>query len=152
MAVGKPGKGELLAAAGGILLAVCVFAPWYETNPDNRNAVIAGTRGSVSAWDVHTIMRWLFLAAAIAPLILVYIAVREHELSWPRGEMTAVVAIAAFGLIVWDGVISRPGEPPGEISLRWGWFGALLGVILMAVGGATRAATVERPRKPPGVM
>jgi hypothetical protein len=152
MAVGKPGKGEIVAAVGGVLLAVSVFSPWYETNPDNRNAVVAGVRGSVSAWTAHSIMRWLFLAAAAAPLILVYIAIREHELSWPRGEMTAVVAIAAFGLVIWNGVISRPGEPPGEISLKWGWFAALIGVILMAVGGATRAATIERPRKPPGVL
>ena len=152
MALAKPGTGEILAAAGGVLLAVCVFAPWYETNPDNRNAMVAGMRGTVSAWEAHSIMRWFFLAAALAPLILIYIAVRQHELSWPRGEATAVVAIAAFGLIVWVGIISRPGDPPGEISLKWGWFGALLGVILMMIGGATRAATVERPRKPPGVF
>ena len=75
---------------GGLLLAVAVFLPWYDTS-DNPNAEIDGARGDFSAWDVHPIMRWLLLAAAAAPLILAWIVLRDHELSWPRGEMTAVV-------------------------------------------------------------
>jgi hypothetical protein len=145
------GKGEIVAAVGGVLLALCLFLPWYETS-DNPNAMIDGARGALSGWDVHTILRWLLLAAAAAPVILVWIVIRDHELSWPRGEMTAVVAIAAFGLVVYSGVIDRPGSPPAEISLQPGWFGALLGVILMAAGGAHRASKVERARRPPGVL
>jgi len=106
----------------------------------------------VSAWDAHMLLRYLFLAAAVAPVILLYIVVRDHELSWPRGELTAVIAIAAFGIIGYLGIIDRPGEPSGEISLQYGWIGAFLGVILMAVGGAMRASGTERPRKPPGVL
>ena len=80
------------------------------------------------------------------------IPLADHELSWPRGEMTAVIGIIAFGLVVYQGIIDRPGEPPSEISLSYGWFMALLGTILITVGGAYRASTTERPRKPPGVM
>jgi hypothetical protein len=145
-------RSEWIAALGGLLLGGCVFATWYSANTDNPNATVAGVRGAVSAWDAHSLLRWLFLAAAIAPVILLYIVLRDHELSWPRGEMTAVVAIAAFGIIGYLGIIDRPGEPPGEISLGWGWFGAMAGVILMAVGGAMRAGGTERPRKPPGVL
>jgi predicted permease len=149
---GNLSKSEFIAAFGGILLGICVFLPWYEPNTDNRNAVVAGSREAVSAWDAHTILRVLFLVAAIAPVVLLYIVLRDHELSWPRGEMTAVIAIAAFGFIGYLGIIDRPGEPKGEISLQYGWIGALLGVILMAVGGAMRAGGTERPRKPPGVL
>jgi predicted permease len=152
MHFGKLGKAEIVAAVGGILLGVCVLAPWYEASADNPNAMVAGMRGAVSAWEAHSILRYVFLAAAIAPVILIYIVVRDHELSWPRGEMTAVVAIAAFGIIGYLGIIDRPGEPPGEISLQWGWIGAMLGVIMMMVGGALRASGTERPRKPPGVL
>ena len=109
-------------------------------------------KGVVSAWDAHTILRYLLLAAALAPIILLYIVVRDHELSWPRGEMTAVIGIIAFGLVVYNGVIDRPGEPPSEIELEIGWWMALLGTILITVGGSYRASTTERPRKPPGVM
>ena len=143
---------ELIAALGGILLGLGTFLPWYDPNTDNPNAVVAGAREAVSAWDAHSLLRFFFLAAAIAPLILLYIVLRDHELSWPRGELTAVIAIAAFGIIGYLGIIDRPGEPPGEISLSYGWFAAMAGVILMAVGGAMRAGGSERPRKPPGVL
>ena len=101
---------------------------------------------------LHTILRYLLLAAALAPIVLLYIVIRDHELSWPRGEMTAVIGIIAFGLVVYNGVIDRPGEPPSEIELEIGWWMALLGTILITVGGSYRASTTERPRKPPGVM
>jgi len=148
----KLSSSEFVAAAGGILLGLCVFLPWYSPNKGNPNAMVAGSREAVSAWDAHMLLRYLFLAAAVAPVILLYIVVRDHELSWPRGELTAVIAIAAFGIIGYLGIIDRPGEPSGEISLQYGWIGAFLGVILMAVGGAMRASGTERPRKPPGVL
>jgi hypothetical protein len=148
----KLGPSELIAALGGLLLGGGVFLPWYEPNKANRNAVVAGSREAVSAWDAHAILRFVFLLAALAPLILLYIVLRDHELSWPRGEMTAVIAIAAFGLVGYLGVIDRPGEPKGEISLGLGWFASMAGVILMMAGGAWRAAVTERPRKPPGVL
>ena len=143
---------EIVAAVGGALLAIGVFLPWYSPNTENANAVVAGSREAVSAFDAHSILRFLLLAAALAPIILLYIVVRDHELSWPRGEMTAVIGIIAFGLTAYVGIIDRPGEPPSEIGLGFGWFMSLLGTILIAVGGSYRASTTERPRKPPGVM
>jgi predicted permease len=152
MDVSRLSRSELIAAFGGILLLVGVFLPWYVPNTENRNAIVAGSREAVSAWQAHSLLRFLLIAAAIAPLILAYIVLRDHELSWPRGEMTAVVAIAAFGIVGYVGIIDRPGDPPGEIGLGIGWFMSLLGSILMAVGGAMRAGSSERPRKPPGVL
>ena len=148
----KLSRSELIASLGGVLLLVGVFLPWYVPNQSNRNAVVAGSREAVNAWQAHSMLRYLFIAAAIAPLILAYIVVRDHELSWPRGELTAVVAIAAFGIIGYVGIIDRPGEPPGEIGLGIGWFMSMAGVILMMIGGAMRAGGSERPRKPPGVL
>ena len=151
MHVGRLSRSEWIAVSGGLLLILAVFLPWYGTS-DNPNAAIDGDRGDFSAWQVHPILRWLMLAAASAPLILTWIVLRDHELSWPRGEMTAVVAIAAIGLVLYQGVVSRPGEPRAEIGLQVGWFLALLGIVLMMVGGAKRATEVERKRKPPGVL
>jgi hypothetical protein len=151
MLTGRLSRSEWIAVAGGLLLILAVFLPWYGTS-DNPNAVIDGGRGDFSAWQVHPILRWLLLAAALAPLILAWIVLREHELSWPRGEMTAVVGIAALGLVLYSGIVTRPGEPRAQISLQIGWFLAVIGIVLMIVGGATRAAEVERARKPPGVL
>jgi hypothetical protein len=145
-------RNEFVAMAGGVLVGIGVFLNWYETNAGNRAANVNGMKGAFSAWDVHPILRWLLLAAAVAPFILAYIIVRGHQLSWARGEMTAVTAIAAFGLIVYNGVIGRPGEPSSEISLQLGWWVALLGTLLMLGGAALRSSEVERTRKPPGVI
>jgi hypothetical protein len=144
-------RGEIIAALGGVLLAVSIFLPAYSPS-ENPNAVIEGSRDAVSVWQVHDILRWLLLLAAAAPLILGYIILRDHQLSWPRGEVTAVTGIFATGLIVYNGVLDRPGEPSGQISLAAGWYGLLLGAVLIAVGGAMRTSESERRRKPPGVL
>jgi hypothetical protein len=152
MNLSRLGRAEYIAMLGGLLLAAGVFLPWYSTNPDNRNANIDGATGSLSGFATHPILGWLLLAAAAAPLILAWIIARDHELSWPRGEMTAVVAMIALALILYVGLIDRPGRPSGQISLEFGWFIAVLGTVLMLVGGASRAGSTERPRKPPGVL
>jgi hypothetical protein len=144
-------RGEIIAALGGVLLAVSIFLPAYSPS-ENPNAIIEGSRDAVSVWQVHDILRWLLLLAAAAPLILGYIILRDHQLSWPRGEVTAVTGIFATGLIVYNGILDRPGEPSGQISLAAGWYGLLLGAVLIAVGGAMRTSESERRRKPPGVL
>jgi hypothetical protein len=143
---------EVMALVGALLLILGLFLPWYETVADNPNSNIDGQRGTFSGWDVHGTMRWLFLLAAVAPIVLAWIILRAHQLSWARGEMTAVVSIAAAGLIGYVGIIDRPGEPSGTIALQWGWFVALLGTILMCIGSALRSSEVERKRKPPGSL
>jgi hypothetical protein len=142
-------RGELIAAAGGLLLAVSLLLVWYDAH---SGADIGGHQGGVSGWSAHPLLRWLLLVAAAAPFILVWIIVRGHELSWARGEMTAVVAIAAFGLVAYNGLLDRPGAPPSEIDLALGWYAALIGTILMVAGGAMRAGELERTRRPPGVL
>jgi hypothetical protein len=146
-------RGDYIALAGGLLLAISVFVKAYEARPENPNARFDdGVRGTVSVWEVQPLLRILLLLAALAPFILAWIIVREHELSWSRGEMTAVVAIAAIGLIFYNGVIDRPGEPSGQIELEIGWYGMLLGAILMLVGSVMRSSETEVRRKPPGVL
>jgi len=144
---------ELVAMGGGAVLVISIFLPWYSVE-NSRGTIGNGERGpgDFTGFEVHDIQRWLLLAAAVAPFILAYIVVRGHKLSWARGEMTAVSSIAAFGLIVYGGLIDKPGEPKGLISLKYGWILALLAVIAMLVGSALRASEVERQRKPPGVL
>lgn len=160
----KPTLIDILGALGGILLAVALFVKAYETRPENPNAQIDGRGGpnpapgiepgdgTYSMWVVHNILKFLLLAAAIAPIILLYIIIRQHQLSWPRGEMTAVVGLTAATLIFYVGIIDRPGEPSGQIELEIGWYLALLGAIAMAVAGAIRSTESGRRKKPPGVL
>jgi hypothetical protein len=145
-------RNEYMGMLGGALLAVSVFLPWYGADAANRFANIDGERGDQSCFAVHPILRWLLLAAAVAPFILAYIIANDIKLSWARGEMTAVTSIAAFGLVVYNGVIDRPGEPSSAISLKLGWFAALLGTSMMIAGAALRSSEHERARKPPGTI
>jgi hypothetical protein len=146
-------RGEFIAIAGGIVLAVALFLDWYyAAGPNGKIPADTGHSGSFSGWDVHTTLRYLLLAAAAAPLILGYIIARDYALSWPRGEMTAVTAIAAFGLITYNGFVNKPGAPPAEISLQIGFFAAIAGTLLMLYGAAARSGETERKRKPPGMI
>ena len=146
-------RGEAIAVLGGVLLAVSLALAWYSLG--NRFAHLNSCRGpntSCSGWSALTALRFLLLLAALAPLILAWIIVRGHALSWPRGELTAVTALAALTIIFFRGVIDKPGSPPGEISVSFGWFVALLGGLLILVGSIARSRESSTRRKPPGVL
>lgn len=146
-------RGEAVAVVGGVLLGISVFLAWFSLG--NRYATLGSCRGphsSCSGWSSLEVIRFLLLLAAVAPAILAYIIIRGHALSWPRGELTAVTALAALTLIIFRGLIDRPGTPPGEISIDYGWFVALLGGLLILAGAVTRARESGTRRKPPGVL
>ena len=146
-------RGEFIAIVGGLVLAGALFLTWYHAQgPNGKIPADSGHSGSFTGWDVHTTMRYLLIAAAAAPLILGYIIARDHALSWPRGELTAVTAIAAFGLIAYNGFVKKPGAPTAEISLQIGFFVAIAGTLLMLYGAAARSGETERARKPPGTI
>ena len=152
MDLSRVNRGEWIAILGGLLLVLSVFLPWYSLE---KNGVVGDIKGpaDLTGWEAHPTMRYLLVAAAIAPLILAWIVANDHALSWPRGEVTMVVAIAAFGLVGYAGVIDRPGDSQSLISLKWGWFLAILGPILMLAGAISRTNEAGgRTRKPPGTL
>ena len=143
---------EFVAMLGGLLLAGALFADWYEAVSPLATLAGAAGVGSHSGWETHLILRWPLLVMAVAPFILAYIVARDHQLTWARGELTAVLSIFAFGALLYVGVIDRPGEPAGQIELQWGWYVALLGAVLMLAGSALRTGETARRRKPPGTI
>jgi hypothetical protein len=50
------------------------------------------------------------------------------------------------------GVIDKPGTPPGQISLSYGWWVALFGGVLILIGSIWRSRESSARRKPPGVL
>lgn len=146
-------RGELLATLGGVLLGVSLTLDWYSLG--NRHAVLDrchGPHSTCTGWAGLPALRYLFLVAAVAPVILAYIIIRGHALSWPRGEMTAVVAIVALIMTLFIGVIDHPGTPPDEISVTTGWFVALGADVLILIGSVWRSQQAAARRKPPGVL
>ena len=146
-------RGELIAIAGGILLGISLFLAWYTLG--NEHALLNSCKGpntKCSGWDALSIARYVLLLAAVAPLILAYIILRGHALSWPRGELTAVIALVALTLTIFRGVLDRPGSPPGEIGITYGWWVGLFAGLLILVGSVWRSQESAGRRKPPGVL
>jgi len=105
-------RGELLAIVGGILLGISLFLAWYSLG--NKFAQLNSCHGpnsSCTGWQSLTVMRYVLLAGAVAPLILAWVILRGHALAWPRGELTAVVGVVTFILTIFRGVIDKPGAP-----------------------------------------
>jgi hypothetical protein len=145
-------RGELVAVLGGAILGVSVFLAWFTLG--DKFTVLGSCRGpntSCSAWRSMMVIRFLLLVTAVAPLVLAWIIIRGHALSWPRGEMTAIIAIAALTFTVFRGVIDRPGTPSGQIGITYGWWIGLAGGLLILVGSVFRAKESGAARKPPGL-
>jgi hypothetical protein len=144
--------GELVGFGGAAVLLLSLFLPWYGTS-SNPNANINGLRGTFDAFDSFKTLDILLVAACTAPFILAWIIVRGHALTWRPGEVTMIVGMTAFMLIVLNGVIlGTPGEPKSEISLELGWYVGLVGAAMICAGGVLRQAELARSRKPPGVL
>jgi hypothetical protein len=156
-------RSELIGFAGSIVLLISLFLPWFSTSCDSLNkppgcdynSLLNGHHGVFNAFQTYSILQWLLLAACIAPFVLAYIIARGHELSWRPGEVTMIVGMLAFALILLNGIIlGRPGSdtPHGvDISLKIGYLIGLIGAALIAIGGLARQAEGARGRKPPGV-
>ncbi len=142
-------RAELIAVVSAALLAGSIFLPWFSTTDSNPNSNINGMKGDLSAWQTLEFLRWPLLLACLAPLVLTYIILRQHEVGWNRGEVTAVIGITAFIIVLSRGVIfGRPGSV--EIGLSYGYLLALMATLGITFGGLLRQSeSVEK--KPPGV-
>lgn len=154
---------EFIGFVGAGILLASLFLPWFSTSCDenkmpsgcNANSLIHGERGDFTAFATYGILDLLLVAACIAPFVLAYIIIRGHELTWRPGEVTMIIGMIAFALILLNGIIlGRPGERPDnvEISIKIGYFVGLLGSVLILTGGLIRQAQGGRARKPPGVI
>ena len=143
------------------LLVISLFIPWFDladtAERRNQGAWICGTgEFSCDAWSTFPIGRWLFLAAAAAPVILAYFIVREAKGKYPTGEFTMTVGFIVIVLVIFNGILQKPGESIDQIgiSLAPGYWVALVAGVLMAAAGAFRS--VEQGggagRRPPGTF
>ena len=151
----------LLGGISGTLLALSLFLPWYElTDTPQRAEQDAWLCGegdfTCTAFETFPILRWLLLLAALSPLILAYILVRGHRLSWAPGEMTMVTGFAALMLITYNGIIDVPAPADGiefGTTITYGYWVALVCSIGIAATGFLRSqAGQKRERKAPGTV
>jgi hypothetical protein len=148
--------GEFLGMGAALLLLASLWLPWFTTSDTNDNSEIdsagIGPGDSANAWQVFNTLDWLLVAACAAPFILSWIVARQHKLTWKPGEVTMVVGITAFVLILCNGIILGRPEPAIEIGLGIGYFVGLIASAAMLVAGYLRQAFYTTARKPPGVI
>ena len=159
LTVSRLSPGEFLGMLAALVLAGSLWLPWFGTSETNQNSQLYGaTNGeTVTAWETFPVLRWLLIAACTAPFILSWIIMRGHSLTWRPGEVTMIVGITAFVLILCNGIIlGRPEDPDVgtsvDISLSYGYFVGLLGSIGLMVAGYLRQSLYTDARKPPGVL
>jgi len=145
-------RGEFIGFAGSAILFLSLFLDWFETKP-GTNGKINGKTGAFTAFDAFAKLDWLLVAACTAPFILAWIVVRGHELTWRPGEVTMIVGMTAFVLILLNGIVlGKPGDPDSEISRKIGYLVGFVGASLILAGGLIRQAEGGRTRKPPGTF
>jgi hypothetical protein len=148
--------GEGLGMASALVLLGSLWLPWFSTSDSNANSTITsagiGPGETATAWQTFKILDFILLAACAAPFILSWIVARGHKLTWRPGEVTMIVGITSFVLILCNGIILGRPEPGIEISLSYGYLVALLGSLGMMVAGFLRQAVYTEGRKPPGVL
>lgn len=162
MDLSKLSRSEIFGVLAGVVLVLALFfLNWYslDHNPlrDQGEGFVCGTgKYECTGWETFPILRWLLIAAAAAPMILAWIVIRGHKLSWAPGELTMVVGFTAFVLILYNGVIDKPGSGQQEIgiSLSIGYWAALLAAAGIAGSGIARAMEAQKgnTRKTPGTV
>jgi hypothetical protein len=160
---------EYLGFFGAAVVAGSLFLPWFATDcPSkaaahaasriapggscNPNSVYHGAWGDFTAFQTFKYLDWLLVAACVAPFILAYIIIRNNELSWKPGEVTMIVGMIAFALILLNGIIlGKPGDTV-DMQFRIGWLVGLVGAGILMAAGTLRQALHADAAKPPGVM
>jgi hypothetical protein len=155
-------RSEIVGMIAAVVLVISLFLEWFSLTTDPSVVQRGGDPGnwacgvnntSCSAWDTFPIMRFLLIAAALAPFILAWIVLRGHALSWPRGELTAIVGLAAFVLIAYNGIVDKP-EDGLQIGLGIGYWLALIASFVIFLSGGFRAVESGggAQRKPPATF
>jgi hypothetical protein len=158
----KLDRTEIIGMIAAAILVISVFLEWYSltTDPsvvqrgnDPANWACGVGNTSCSGWDTFPVVGVLLILAALAPFILSWIVIRGHALSWPRGEMTAVVGLIAFVLVAVTGFIDKPQDGL-EMGLGIGWWLALVASFVIFLSGGLRAVESGggAQRKPPATF
>ena len=142
MDLSKLRRGEIIAAAGGLVLLVSLFfLDWYAVgvNVSTPFGDIASSGLEFGAWDgqgfTGTIANLVILAAAIAAVGLAVVTATSRTVTLPvaASALTAGLGIGAL-VMVFLRMVFQPGQNE-FIELRFGIWLALISSAVIAYGG-----------------
>jgi hypothetical protein len=138
----------------GLVLLASLWLPWFLTQDGNPNSRVSGTRSQrfdITPFVAYDIFVWVLLAVCIVPFILALIVMRGQQLSWDRGEVTAIVGMASAVLILFNGLIGGKPDDCVECTLGPGWYIGLIASLAIFIAGVARMGEKGVTNKPPGV-
>jgi hypothetical protein len=135
--------GEMIAAAGGLVLLVCMFLPWFsgELSGRGRAAVVVPT---TTGWESYSgVLDITFVVLAGLPIAIAIAQANDSRLPLPI-EQGALVMVA--GALLFLIVVLRLIDPPQPLDVtipgleldttrKLAAFGAALAGGAIAVGG-----------------
>jgi hypothetical protein len=138
----RPGIGQWIAGAGGVVLIVALFLPWVEVEGASR-----------SGWELSTMADVFFL---IAGLVAVGALITGGRLGFFRPDVSVngaadMLGVVASVMLAWLLIFDLPDGAGAEAGL----FLALLGAVAI-MGGAgdysmfRRSSTTASAPKPTG--
>lgn len=140
----KTTTGRLLAAGGGILLIVSLFLSWYGFDVGGlAGQYMAGVDTSASGWQSLDIGDFVFLIVGLLAIAPAAFDIFDLEIELPF-DISFVSLVGGAVSIAWIvlRIIDKPGPNLPDIAgvdygigLKFGIFIALIGAILIVVGG-----------------
>jgi hypothetical protein len=136
---------EWLGVFAAALLVFSLFVPWFQlTDVPEREIQGSWVCGEgvfeCSGWESLPFWRWLFLAAAISPVLMLWFVGTDELGKYPTGEFTMTIGFTVMVLVFFNGPIVKPGQGVAfGISLDWGWILALISGLLIAIAGGVRS-------------
>ncbi len=135
---------ELIAAVGGLILLVAMFAfDWYEISGFGglieQFGQAVGVDTGIKAWDGQgffgTIANLVILGAAVAAITLAILTATSRNVALPvaASAITAGLGIGAVAMVLLR-MVFQPG-PNEVVDLRFGILLALVGAAIVAYGG-----------------
>jgi hypothetical protein len=131
-------RGELIAAAGAVVLLVAIFLlPWYGIKGTLAEPLAKlGVSTSVDGWHALSTLRWLMIVTVAAALALAYLQATRRSPALPATFsllVTLLGGLTALALI-YRVLINVPG-PNSVVDRDAGAFVGLLSACVIAYGG-----------------
>jgi hypothetical protein len=135
--------GEWVALAGGVLLIVSLFMPWYDT-------VLLGIEsgeGVGSGFEALTVIDVLLVLVAAVAIALAVLQATQTSPTLPVGFGVLTVVTGAIGTLL---TLFRLIDSPGAGEVSWGAWLGLVAVVALTVGGWRSIANEHVRHLPPG--